>query len=131
MTKDFGDSYYNSLQIQLTKRISQGLQFQFAYTLSKLIDDGQQGNPGFGTENIQAPFNEYDDRGPAVFDSPQNLRFNMIYHAPNIRSDALAAKFLNGWWLSSIVSGQAGYPFSPTVSSDRELQNASNISERP
>src|SRR6202012_606142 len=68
---------------------------------------------------------EWDDRGPAAFDSPQNLRVNVIYHAPNIVSEGIKGKFLNGWWFSSIIAAQSGYPFSPTISSDRELTNIS------
>ena len=28
-------------------------------------------------------------------------------------------RFCNGWWVSSIVTAQAGFPFSPTVASNR------------
>jgi hypothetical protein len=125
-----GDSYYNSLQIQVTKRVTQGLQFQLAYTLSKLIDDGEEVVQTESTEVIQAPFNERDDRGPAVFDSPQNLRATMFYYLPKVKSEGLMSKFTNGWWISSIVSAQSGYPFSPQTSADRALQNASQINER-
>ena len=49
-----------------------------------------------------------------------NLRFNLIYHFPNIRSEAgFYPRSLNGWWTGSIVSVQSGYPFSPLVVNQR------------
>jgi hypothetical protein len=85
------------------------------------------------TEITQVPdgYNNLSDRGPATYNAPQNIRVNMIYHAPNLRSDGVVSKFANGWWVSSIVSAQSGYPFTPLLGIDRALQNDSGESERP
>jgi hypothetical protein len=56
---------------------------------------------------------------------------NLIYHAPNVNSDGMLAKFANGWWFSSIISAQSGYPITPVLGSDRALQNDTQESERP
>ena len=44
-----GDSYYNALEVSVTKRVSHGLQFQSEYTYSKLIDDGDGERPSQST----------------------------------------------------------------------------------
>jgi hypothetical protein len=45
MRSHFGTSQYNSLQIQLNRRYTRGLQFAVAYTLAKTISDGTSFNP--------------------------------------------------------------------------------------
>jgi Carboxypeptidase regulatory-like domain/TonB dependent receptor len=134
-----GDSYFNSLQAQVLKRISQGLQFQLAYTWAHSIDDGTGiATRDGGTGTIQTPFyltktqplTQRFDRGPSIFDIRNNIRANMIYHAPNLKSNGIVSKVANGWWFSSIVSAQSGYPFTVNLGSDRELA-AGNVSERP
>jgi hypothetical protein len=55
----------------------------------------------------------------------------MIYHAPDIKSGGIASKFLNGWWFSSIVAAQSGYPFTALLGSDRALQASVYTFQRP
>ncbi len=129
-----GDSYYNALQMQLNKRVTKGLQFQFSYTYSKLIDDGQGITNREGSENgAQLPlgYNQRFDRGRSQLDITHSVRANMIYHIPNVPWKSFASGFLNGWWMSSIISAQSGYPFSATLNSDRALQGAGFVTLRP
>ena len=119
-----GDSWYNALQVSLNKRLSKGLEFQTNYTWSHSIDttEGQVAGSdcsGTGSNTGTDPNDPRIDRGPSCFDIRQNLRFNVIYHLPGLRASNLASKFLNGWWVSSIVTAQTGFPFSPTVASNR------------
>ncbi len=131
-----GDSWYNSLQAQLVKRISHGVQFQLTYTYAKSLDDGVKSilDPE-STASDQAPENLGLDRGPSFVDVRQNLRANVIYHAPNVKSDKMWAAPLHGWWFGSIISAQTGYPVTPTLGgpggSDRALQNNINETDRP
>jgi hypothetical protein len=129
-----GNYYYNALQVQLNKRVTQGLQFQFNYTWSKLLDDGTAGLASQGATNLyQAPpgYNTLLDRGPSVYNNTNNLRVNFIYHAPTIQSDGMLSKFTNGWWFSSILAAQSGYPITPTLGSERALQSSIYSTERP
>ena len=126
------DSWYNSLQIGLNKRISHGLQFGTAYTWSKLLDNGQSQQPREGTSiRAQSVLAKYLDRGLAGFDVASNLGFNVLYHAPNVGGDHMFARPLHGWWLSSIVSVQSGYGFSPTISANRSFTNSQSGTDRP
>jgi hypothetical protein len=131
-----GDSYYHSLQVQLVKQITKGLQFQVNYTFAKALDDGVKSilDPE-STASDQDANNLYNDKGPSFVDIRNNLRANVIYHAPNISSDKMWAKPLHGWWFGSIISMQSGYPITPTLggpgSSDRALQNNINETDRP
>jgi len=119
-----GDSWYNALQVSLNKRVSKGLEFQTNYTWSHSIDttEGQIAGSDCSSSGMDTgtdPTHPSTDRGPSCFDIRQNLRFNVIYHLPAIKGSTPALKVLDGWWVGSIVAVQSGYPFSPTVASNR------------
>jgi hypothetical protein len=108
--------------------VSHGLQFQANYTFSKLLDETQGVLPNDGTGGSGSlggdPFNETYDKGPAVFNIPQNFKLNATYRLPQIvKSEGYVSKFANGWWFSSITSWQVGYPFTPVLNASRTLQN--------
>jgi hypothetical protein len=115
------DSNYNGLQVVINKRVSRGLEFQVAYTYSKVMDDTQgQANvadcfTSFGLQGTY-PLDPHIDRGPACFDSTNNLEASVVYHLPTIKSgNGFVSTAANGWWISSIVSKQSGYPVTPLV----------------
>jgi Carboxypeptidase regulatory-like domain/TonB dependent receptor/TonB-dependent Receptor Plug Domain len=118
-------SRYNALQVVLEKRTSHGLEFQGAYTRSRVTDETQ------GQSNIQDcivsggllgvyPLNPIVDKGPACFDIRNNWEINLLYHLPNLTTgNAFVSKLLNGWFMSSIVSIQSGQPFSAITNNNR------------
>jgi hypothetical protein len=120
------DSSYNALQVILNKHVAHGLEFQSSFTYSRLLDDTQgQANVAdcISSAGLQGvyPLNlGAVDKGPACFDSPYNWEFNVLYHFPTINSDRkMMSKIANGWWVSSIVSVQGGYPFSVVTAVNR------------
>ena len=125
-----GDSYYNSLQVVLNKRLGHGLEVQSAYTYAQNLDttaSNMDGNDcGSGGATGFDPLNPQNDKGPSCADVRNNWRFNLLYHAPTIKSDGIAAKFLNGWWMGNIISAQGGYPFTPTLTSNRSVSGVFN-----
>jgi outer membrane receptor protein involved in Fe transport len=117
--------WYDSLQIELNKRFSRGLQFQSAYTLSKGFDLSQ-GSTGDATD-----FNHLDEalpyfsmKGRTQYDARHIWRFNTLYRIPSLRSQNVAAKALDGWWIGTIVALQTGYPFTPTIGGNRSTYGA-------
>src|SRR5437867_3584972 len=140
--KTSADSWYNSLQMVLKKRLSRGLEFQSAYTWSKSLDT-TQGQSYFADCTDQAelegtsPLNSRIDKGPSCFDLRHNWHANLLYHIPNISSDRLPAKFLRGWWVGNIVTARTGFPFTPLVSVGRSNnaifagQGTTGIVDRP
>jgi outer membrane receptor protein involved in Fe transport len=120
-----GWSWYDALQVVVSKRLSKGLQFQGAYTWSHALDSMQgqvlasdcTGNGMGSPTDVRQPRKDY---GPSCFDLRNNLRFSMLYHFPNPQyKSSVARELLQGWWTGSIVSVQGGYPFSPTLGTDR------------
>jgi hypothetical protein len=109
------------LQVVINKRVSRGLEFQVAYTYSKVMDDTQgQANvadcfTSFGLQGTY-PLDQHIDRGPACFDSTNNLEASAVYHLPGIATGhGFVSTATNGWWISTIVSKQSGYPVTPLV----------------
>jgi hypothetical protein len=109
------------------------LQLQFNYTYAKALDDGVKTILDVdSTASSQAPQNLFDDKGPSYNDIRHNIRANVIYHVPDLKSDAFYAKPLHGWWLGSIISWQTGYPMTPVDGiADRSLQNNVDTNDRP
>lgn len=122
---DRAHSWYNSLQVSIAKRLSQGLEFQSSYTYSKTIDE-QAGAAFAENTTSQAadgldPFNIGNERGPTVFDVANVWKFNVIYNVPSIRSNGMLSKFTNGWRLASITTVESGFPFSIGLNTERSL----------
>jgi hypothetical protein len=120
-------SRYNGLQVSVVKRMSRGLQFQTSYTYSRSIDNGQgQLESDVSEFRTYAPMANLD-LGPSFFDATHNLRFNMLYHLPNFKTEGFGAKMLNGWWVGNIVSAQTGNSFSVLVGGNPSQSGISQV----
>ena len=127
-------TWYDGLQVSVQKKLQHGLEFQTSYTYAKNLDT-TQGQLFIDSEirtNPYAPFNF--DKGRSVVDARHNLRFNTLYHFPDWKSDRLASKLVNGWWMGNIISIQSGYAFTPVVTGDQSLSGINGVnaySDRP
>jgi len=122
----YGTSYYNALQIDVNHRFSRGFTFRGVYTWSKALDDGDSLN---GTTAGNAPglvSNPYDikaDWGPATYDVRNIGVISAVYDLPIGRGkafvnslDGFANGLISGWQVNSILTLQAGFPFTPQLS---------------
>jgi hypothetical protein len=133
------ESWYNSLQVGVNKRLGHGLQFQSSYTFSKSEDTGggqllAESGPGSTIFPMYSPNPRLLDKGLSGFDVRHNWRFNVLYNIPNLRSDHFAAKLIHGWWLADIVSVSTGQPLNlfETNSRSRSFQfNLQTAIDRP
>ncbi|MGO9271292.1 MAG: carboxypeptidase regulatory-like domain-containing protein [Terriglobia bacterium] len=121
-----GDSSYNALQVDANHRFSQGLSLRGVYTWSKALDDGDSLNqtaaanaPGLASN----PFNLSADWGPATYDVRNMGVVSALYELPFGRGKAVASglegwtqALVSGWSVDSIVTAQAGFPFTPQLS---------------
>jgi len=142
-TGTWGDAWYNSLQVNVMKRLSHGLEFQSAYTWSKALDTAQGQLYASDCQSVSGlyPSNPFDarkwDKGPACYDVTHNWHLNLLYHLPNINSTNWSAKLANGWWVGNIVSAQSGFPFSVLLNSARTNngnlagQGTTGLTDRP
>lgn len=120
-------SNYNSGQLRLQKRFSQGLSFQASYTYSKAIDD--QSGP-FPSDYVsesgvsQDFFNRRGDRARASFDRKHAFVFNALYELPfgqgqrwGHDASGIGGKFIQGWRIGGIITLISGPPFTANLGS--------------
>jgi hypothetical protein len=121
-----GDSSYNALQVDVNRRFSSGLSLRGVYTWSKTIDDGDSlnattsgGEPALASN----PFNLRADRGLANFDVRNVGVMNASYVLPFGKgkrflnsASGISNALASGWTANSIVTLQAGFPFTPQLS---------------
>ena len=114
------NSWYHGLQLQVRKRLSDGIQFQSSYTLSKAEDETQ----GIvDAENTTSHFASADpfvrDRGPSAYDVRHNFSVNTIYRLPESGAGGVMGTLARGWWISGILRMRSGYPFTPVLGGNR------------
>jgi len=120
-----GQSYYDSLQVVVRKRLSRGLESQAAYTYAHALDTavgnlaGSNCGGASGMDSGEDANTRQFDYGPACFDARHNLRLSLTYHFPNLKSGGVLGKLANGWWMGNIVAVQSGLPFTPILALNR------------
>ncbi len=123
------DSFYNSLQVQLEKRLSRGLSFGAAYTWSRSTDytsnNGGLNNPIFLELNY----------GPSDFDRTHSLTINHTLELPFGKgkpylNDGALATILGDWQVNGILSLYSGRPFSVSMA-NAALNGGPGNAQRP
>jgi len=125
------NSAYNSLQASLERRLSNGLQFEIAYTYSKSIDDASSFENAL-KPNCNGVLNNFScNRGLSLFDSRQRLVISYLWEPQIPKYDGAKGMALNGWSVSGITSFQSGFPIRMITIDDQELQNDTSGFEAP
>jgi hypothetical protein len=116
------DSWYNSFQFQLKKRMSRGLQVQGSYTWSRSIDTGSAGLAGDTFVNSVKVLPFFDNelrKGPSDFDLTHNAMINVMWAVPGSESSGGFTRWIStGWQVGSILSLSSGSPFTPIIDGD-------------
>jgi Carboxypeptidase regulatory-like domain/TonB-dependent Receptor Plug Domain len=109
------NSNYNSLQVSLNRRVSQGLNLGIAYTWSKTLTNNS-------TDRSTAVYDSYNfanEYGPASFSQSQIFVMNYVYDLPFYRAQqGLMGHVLGGWEVSGITSFNTGFPLTVTQFND-------------
>lgn len=110
----FKNSYYDSLQTKLTRRLGGGSQVGVVYTFGKAIsysDDEELQSLQFSLPAFYAK-----NKGPARFDRTHNLQIYGLYELPfgngkRWANTGLAKSLAGGWQLNWVFSKLSGHPF--------------------
>jgi hypothetical protein len=110
-----GVSNYNSLQVNLKRRVSNGLMFGIAYTWSKSMDTASDA----GT-NIPNHYDPKEFYGPSDFDTRHIVVINYVWDIPfaDHASNWAARNVLGRWQMSGTSQFQSGYPLSVSTGDD-------------
>jgi hypothetical protein len=119
LTESSASSNYHSVQAELRRRFSGGLQFQVAYTFSKAITDtpGSLGNQS-GNESYWSFRDKRFDRQRAGFDQTHRVVANSVYELPFGKgkaflgdSSTLVDKLIGNWTIGGIFTYSTRPPF--------------------
>ncbi len=118
--ENLGQSTYNALEGQLTRRFHNGLNLMASYTWSKILTDADSALPFFATlHQGGAPsnvFNRRVDKAISNQDLPQNFVLSYIYELPFgknkkfLSSGKALDKAVGGWSISGIQRYESGQP---------------------
>ena len=115
-------SKYHALVLQANRRLTQGLQFQTNYTLSRASDNGQS-SVTFTSNNL--PFNAFDQPGEdglSNFDRRQKFVASVVY-SPNPFTDGPAKAIFNGWTFAPILNAFSGQRVTGNISGNINPQS--------
>jgi hypothetical protein len=128
------NSIYNALQLNLTKRMSSGIQFNTSYTWSRSIDNNSADpgstagggkpdvpNVGFVVQGDQR--NLSTNRAVSDFDRTHRFSLSFVYELPTGGS---TSRWIRGWSFSGFAQIQTGSPFS-IFASEPEIATASQL----
>jgi hypothetical protein len=111
MWMNAGEANFHGFTVTVRRRLANGLQFDFNYTLSHSIDNGSATEAGAGEEGaaIQDIYNLSAFRGSSDFDIRQNFNANFMYVLPFGKGKRFLhnapgwlEQAAGGWQLSSI-----------------------------
>lgn len=123
-------SFFNSLQVGMEKRFSQGLQFQASYTFARSIDDASGPFPTDWVTEPTTPQNMFNlragNRALSGFHVKHNFVINYTYDLPfgpgrrfGANLTGFVRKLAEGWQINGITSFISGHPFTVLVGLDR------------
>jgi hypothetical protein len=107
-----GFSTYNSLQVRLQKRFSQGVSYIVSYTLQKTITNtSNQAYAAFNSGALDTAQRGLE-KSLSVLDRTNLLVASFVYELPGRKLTGAAGKVLGGWELSGVARYYSGVPLS-------------------
>ena len=104
-----GKTWYESLQMKVTKRFSRGLDFTYTYTYSKELELGAETDGGGGT--INDVFNRNTNKQLSSFSRPHYMVLGANYTIPQWSQNRLVNWLVSDWQLGAVLRYGSGQPF--------------------
>jgi hypothetical protein len=113
-----GVNNYNSLYVQIQRRVARGLSLMTSYTLSK----GRQSGADFNDQ-----FDLSDTHGPTLLDQRHRLSIAAVY-APDASglSNDFERHLLSDWTISTVIQFNSGRPYTALLNSACTGPNLAN-----
>ena len=136
-----GNSSYNALQVDVSHRMSKGLEFRGNYTWAKNLDINSGLTGAQANNQAQMVLDRNDirrDWGPSSLNPSSQASISANYelpfgHAQRWLNDVsrVKSKFVSGWQLNGIGTFLSGFPFTPLVGSNRSGDGNTRVTDRP
>jgi hypothetical protein len=113
---------YHALVLQANRRLTNGLQFQTSYTLSRAQDNGGSQSSATFTPSFSALFNPFDstgENGLSPYDRRHKFVASVVYNTnfATLRNNKAGAAILNGWTIAPVVNMFSGFRYTPVTNS--------------
>jgi hypothetical protein len=122
-----GDTWYDSLQVKVNKRLSHGLSAQVAYTWQKELTNGTNSNTSYVTPSpplINDVFNIRQNKQISGFSVPQELVIAFSYSTPRLANvNRFVSWLLRDWNYSGVLRYQSGQILATPPSANNLLSN--------
>ena len=117
--RDSVNTKYHALILQANRRLTDGLQFQTNYTLSRAQDNGgSQSSSTFtpGFSSLFDPFDSQGDNGLSPYDRRHKFVASVVYNTDfaSLR-DSVGGRILNGWTIAPIINMFSGFRYTPVT----------------
>ena len=136
-----GNSSYNALQTDVTRRLSRGLQFRGNYTWSKNLDMNSGLTGAQANNQAQMIMDRNDlrrDWGPSALNVTHQASISAHYELPfgkgqalHVGSGSVGNHIVGGWQLNGIATLLSGFPFTPQIGSNRSGDGDTRNPDRP
>jgi TonB-dependent Receptor Plug Domain. len=136
-----GNSAYHALELDVTRRMGQGLQLRGNFTWSKNLDNNSALQGAQANNQAQMVMDRNDlrrDWGPSALNPTAQSSISATYELPlgkhkRFRSNAqgLENALIGGWQLNGIATLLSGFPFTPQLGSNRSGDGDTRSPDRP
>ena len=119
--RDSVSTKYHALVLQANRRLTDGVQFQTSYTLSRAQDNGGSQSSATFTPGFSALFNPFDASGEdslSPYDRRHKFSASLVYNT-DFKSfrDTAAGHIFNGWTIAPIVNIFSGFRYTGVTNS--------------
>jgi len=136
-----GNTSYNALQLDVTRRFSGGFQFRANYTWSKDLDMNSALTIAQANNEPQVALDRNDlhrDWGPSALNIANQASLSGSYELPFGRGKPWLAgasgvedKLVSGWQLNAITTLLSGFPFTPQIGANTSGDGDTRTPDRP
>lgn len=136
-----GNSSYHSLQTELVRRMTNGLQLRGSFTWSRNLDVNSALTGAQANNQAQMVMDRHDlrrDWGPSALNPKFQSTISGRWELPVGRGhrflssiSPVANKVLGGWEMTGIMTALSGFPFTPTAGSNRSGNGDIRNPDRP
>jgi hypothetical protein len=120
--RDSLSTKYHALVLQANRRLTNGLQFQSSYTLSRAQDNGGAQSSATFTPGFSSLFNPFDaqgENGLSPYDRRHKFVASVVYNTnfTSLKDNKAASAILNGWTIAPIINMFSGARYTAVTSS--------------
>ncbi len=130
-----GNTSYNALQVDLSKRLSHGLQLRGNFTWSKNLDMNSALTIAQGNNQPQMILDRYDlprDWGLSALNVTAQSSISATWELPfGKNSSGFTHQLIGGWQLNGIATILSGFPLTPQLGTNRSGDGDTRNPDRP